>query len=550
MLLIPAYARRSPGASLRLDNVMSGKRLKITASFIAASFAALLVSGCAVGPDFLAPTPPDVTRYTKEPLTPRTASTDAPHGEAERFVNGRDIRAEWWALFRSRALDSLVRRSLAANPSLQAAIATLRSTKETVYAQQGKYFPFVQANFNPVTGQSATAVSSPLANGATSFNLVTAQLLVSYTFDAWGLNRRTVESLQALSDTQRFQVEAAYVTLASNVVVAAIQEASLRGQIDATNMLIDLNVKMLELIRGQFNVGYANRNDVALQEAAVAQIRATLPPLNKALAQQRDLLSALAGRFPSQEPAETFKLTDLRLPIDLPVSLPAQLIQQRPDVRAAEEQLHSTSALVGVAIANMLPNLTISAGRGYTAADTANLFTGPAIFWTVAGNATQPVFDGLNLLHTERAAEGTYEAAAWNYRSAVITAFQNVADSLRAVQNDADELKAANEFKKAAKVSLDLAQQQMQTGYANFLYLLTAQVTYQSAVLSVVLAEAARLSDAAALFQALGGGWWNRIGPPAPEQKFDVATQESKPVAEPGDPITEFFRLFGVADGR
>jgi NodT family efflux transporter outer membrane factor (OMF) lipoprotein len=529
---------------------MSGKRPRNAASFIAASFAALLVSGCAVGPDFLAPAPPDVSRYTKEPLAPRTASTDAPHGEAQHFINGRDIRAEWWALFRSRALDSLVRRSLAANPSLQSAIATLRSTKETVYAQQGKYFPLVQADFNPTTGQSATVVSSPLASGASSFNLVTAQLLVSYTFDAWGLNRRTVESLQALSDTQRFQVEAAYLTLASNVVVAAIQEASLRGQIDATNMLIDLNSKMLELIRGQFNVGYANRNDVALQEAAVAQIRATLPPLNKALAQQRDLLSALAGRFPSQEPAETFKLTDLRLPVNLPVSLPAELIQQRPDVRAATEQLHSASALVGVAVANMLPSLTISANRGYTSTDTAILFTGPAIFWTVAGNATQPVFDGFNLLHTERAAEATYEAAAWNYRSAVITAFQNVADALRALQNDAEAVKATNDFKKAAKVSLDLAQQQMQTGYANFLYLLTAQVTYQTAAIQVVLAEATRLSDTAALFQALGGGWWNRSGPPATEQKFDVATRESKPVAEPGDPVTEFFRLFGVADGR
>jgi NodT family efflux transporter outer membrane factor (OMF) lipoprotein len=408
----------------------------------------------------------------------------------------------------------------------------------------------VQANFNPITGQSAAVVSSPLAVPTPTFSLVTAQLLVSYTFDAWGLNRRTVESLQALSDTQRFQVEAAYLTLASNVVVAAIQEASLRGQIDATNMLIDLNSKMLELIRGQFNVGYANRNDVALQEAAVAQIRATLPPLNKALAQQRDLLSALAGRFPSQEPAETFRLTDLRLPVDLPVSLPAELIQQRPDVRAAEEQLHSASALVGVAIANMLPSLTISAGRGYTATDTANLFTGPAIFWTVAGNATQPVFDGFSLLHTERASEATYQAAAWNYRSAVIIAFQNVADALRAIQNDADALKATNDFKKAAKVSLDLAQQQMQTGYANFIYLLTAQVTYQSAVIQVVQAEAARLSDTAALFQALGGGWWNRGGPPAPEQKFDVATRESKPVAEPGDPVTEFLRLIGVADGR
>jgi outer membrane protein TolC len=198
----------------------------------------------------------------------------------------------------------------------------------------------------------------------------------------------------------------------------------------------------------------------------------------------------------------------------------------------------------------MLPSLTISANRGYTATDTANLFTGPAIFWTVAGNATQPVFDGFDLLHTERAAQATYEAAAWNYRSAVITAFQNVADALRALQNDAEAVKATNDFKKAAKVSLDLAQQQMQSGYANFLYLLTAQVTYQTATIQVVLAEATRLSDTAALFQALGGGWWNRSGPPAPERKFDVATRESNPVAEPGDPVTEFFRLFGIADGR
>ena len=198
---------------------------------------------------------------------------------------------------------------------------------------------------------------------------------MSYTFDVWGQNRRTVELLQAQADSQRFQVEAAYLTLTSNVVVAAIQEASLRAQIDATNELIDINSKMLKIMRRQFKDGYSNRSDVAAQEAALAQVKATLPPLRKALAQQRDLLSALAGRFPSQEPMETFRLAALQLPTDLPLSLPSQLVEQRPDVRSAEEQLHSASAQVGVAIANMLPTLTISPNRGYTATQLAGLIT-------------------------------------------------------------------------------------------------------------------------------------------------------------------------------
>ena len=518
---------------------------------IVASCAAMLVSGCAVGPDFVVPTAPDVSRYTKETLNPRTTATpDAPlHGQTQHFVSGRDIPADWWALFRSRALNSLVQKSLDANPTLQSAIAALRVAKENTAAQQAKYFPLVQANFNPTTGLTAGSVSPVTASGAFPFTLITAQVLVSYTFDAWGGNRRAVESLQATADSQRYQIEAAYVTLVSNVVVAAIQEASLREQIDATNKLIDINVKMLDILRKQFMEGYANRNDVAAQEAAVAQIRATLPPLRKALAIQRDLLSALAGRFPSQEPSETFKLAELKLPTDLPVSLPAQLVKQRPDVRAAEESLHAASASIGVAVANMLPSLTLSGGRGYTGADTATLFTGPNIFWQVAGNATQPVFDGFNLLHLERASVAAYQEAAWNYRSTVITAFQNVADALRAIQNDADALKASSDFEKAAKISLDLAQQQMQTGYANVLYLLTAQVTYFQAVLQLVQAEAARVSDTAALYQALGGGWWNRSAPPAPEQTFEVAAGQAQPVAPASDPVTDFFRMLGAVDG-
>jgi NodT family efflux transporter outer membrane factor (OMF) lipoprotein len=253
-------------------------------SAVAASCAALLLSSCAVGPDFVTPAAPDVDRYTREPLATRTSSTDLRDGQSQHFISGRQVPAQWWGAFQSPAINALVIKAIEANPNLQSTIASLRSAKELVAAQQGKYFPFVQANFNPSRQLVASEISSPLANPTSNMlNLYTAQVAVSYTFDTWGLNRRTVESLKALADSQNFQVEAAYLMLISNVVGAAIQEASLRGQIDATNTLIDVNRKMLNTLRNQLTTGYENRIDVAAQEAAVAQIEATLPPLRKAL---------------------------------------------------------------------------------------------------------------------------------------------------------------------------------------------------------------------------------------------------------------------------
>jgi NodT family efflux transporter outer membrane factor (OMF) lipoprotein len=505
---------------------------------------AVLLSSCAVGPDFVNPAAPDTSRYTKEQLAPRTSSTDAPTGQSQHFIEGRDIPQEWWVLFRSPGLNALVRRALKNNPSLQQTIATLRASKEAVYAQQGHYFPQIQANFIPQRQQSPRVLSEPLATGAppTTFNLYTAQVLVSYTFDVWGLNRRTVEQLQALSDNQRFQVEAAYLTLTANVAVAAITEASLRGQIEAAQEIIAINKKMLDILRKQLQTGYANRNDVALQEAALAQVEATLPPLRKALQQNRDLLAALTGAYASNDPPEKFKLADLQLPIDLPVSVPSQMIEQRPDVRAAQETLHAASASVGIATADMLPTFTISANAGFLNTVLAGLINPANSFWIMTGNATQTLFDGGTLLHDLRGARATYEAAAWGYRSTVVSAVQNVADSLRALQNDADSLKAARDFERAAKISLDLAQQQMQTGYANILILLTAQQTYLQAKTQVVQARAARLSDTAALYQALGGGWWNRIEPPT-EKILDVGTGQAATLVDlPGD---FFGKVFG-----
>jgi NodT family efflux transporter outer membrane factor (OMF) lipoprotein len=491
----------------------------------------VLLSGCAVGPDFVAPAAPEITRYTREPLAERTMAADGPRGEMQRFHLDRDIPQEWWRVFRSPALDVLIARSLQNNPNLQSALATLRASRQAVYAQEGKYFPLVEANFNPTRQQTPSSLAPIPSSGASIYNLVTAQVLVSYTFDVWGLNRRTVESLKALADVQRFEVEAAYLSLTSNIAVAAITEASLRGQIDATEQLISINTKMLSILQRQLTAGYANRSDVAAQEAALAQAKATLPPLRKALQQNRDLLAALTGGFPSDGPNETFRLAELHLPVALPLSVPSQLIEQRPDIRAAEEQLHSASALVGVATANLLPTFTISANGGYTGTALAGLIAPQNLAWSLIGNATQTVFDAGTLLHQLEGAKDTYQAAAWTYRGTVIGAVQNVTDALRALQNDAVALRAARDFESAAKISLDLASQQMQSGNANVLLLLNAEQTYLQATIQVIQAGAARLSDTAALYQALGGGWWNRAGPLA-EKKLDVGTGQTEEIVD------------------
>jgi NodT family efflux transporter outer membrane factor (OMF) lipoprotein len=494
----------------------------------------LLLTGCAVGPDFVHPAAPEITRYTREPLASQTSGTDVAAGHRQRFIAGRDIPQEWWAVFKSPKLDALIAQSIANNPNLQAALATLRANQQAVYAQEGKFFPLVQANFNPTRQQTSGALSAVPASGASIFNLVTAQVQVAYTFDVWGLNRRMVESLQALADVQRFEVEAAYLALTSNVVVAAVTEASLRGQIDATNQLIAINTQMVNTLQQQLDAGFANRSDLAAQEAALAQVKATLPPLRKALAQQRDLLAALAGAYPGQEPRETFKLADLHLPAELPVTVPSQLIEQRPDVRAAEEQLHSASAQIGVATANLLPTFTISADAGFMNTALSHLLAPQNLFWALGVDAAQTIFDGATLLHQLEGARDIYQAAAWTYRGTVIGAVQNVADTLRALQNDADALRAARDFERAAKTSFDLARQQLQNGRANVLLLLNAQQTYLQSVIQVVQAQAARLADTAALFQALGGGWWNRIEPPV-KKTLDVGTGEAAPIADKHD---------------
>ncbi|MGD0429229.1 MAG: efflux transporter outer membrane subunit [Candidatus Acidiferrales bacterium] len=477
---------------------------------IIAAFLLLFAAGCAVGPNFKKPAAPNVTGYTPAPISTTSSTANVTGGEAQQIIDGRDIPAEWWTLFHSQPLNDLIERSLKANPNLKAAQAALIVARENVLAQRGAYYPTVTGGFSATRAKSSSNVSPVTNTNAFNYSFYTPEVSVSFVPDVFGLNRRTVESLQAQDQQARFALAATHITLSANVAGGAIQEASLRAQIDATHQLITINTNELEILRHQFANGYVSRLDVAAQESQLAQIVATLPPLLKESAQQRDLLAALSGGFPSQDLPEKFELSSLQLPQELPLSLPSQLVEQRPDVRQAEENFHSASAQIGIAIANRLPNFALTADAGSMAVVLGHLFEPGPGFWDVGASVAQPILDGGTLLHRERAAKAAYTEAAEQYRSTVLTAFQNVADTLNALQQDADALKAAAEARDAAAVTLDLSKKQYQSGYANYLALLSAEQAYQQAVINLVQAQANRYADTAALFQALGGGWWNR----------------------------------------
>lgn len=480
---------------------MNAIKLKLQMSALA-----VLLSGCAAGPDFKQPDAPQVQGYTKEPLQQKTSSAATLGGDAQQFVEGMDIPAQWWTLFNSPSLNAVIEEALKASPDLQSAQAALRAAQEQLSAQQGAFLPSVSASLAPTRQKQPISAGQ----GASPFNLHTAQVSVSYTLDAFGGNRRQVEGLQAQAEQQKFLLEAAYLTLTSNVVEAAVQEAGLRAQIAATQEVLKVQEQLLALLQRQYALGDVAQADVLTQQAALAQTRASLPPLQKSLAQQRDRLTVLAGRFPSQELEQKFDLASLSLPQKLPLSLPSSLVRQRPDVRSAEAQLHAASAAVGVAAANMLPQITLSANIGSAAAEMGSLFTSGTGLWGLVGGLTQPLFAGGALLHRKRAAEALLEQAAAQYKSTVILAFQDVADSLRALQYDADALQAQDVAERAAAHSLEISRRSVQLGAASPQTLLAAQQAYQQAVINLAQAQAARFADTAALFQALGGGWWNR----------------------------------------
>ncbi len=476
---------------------------------------ALLVSGCAVGPNFHRPPAPPDADYGQAPVTGTTAAAPGPAGRAQEFVPGGGIPQDWWRLYQSAALTGLVERALRDNPNLAAAQAALRQASELYAAERATLIPTVQGGFSAQRARNAIdTLANPtnLPQQNPYYNLFTAELSVSYTPDVFGGTRRAIEMARAERDVARFQLEATYVTLSSNVVVTAIQEASLREQIAATRRLLEAQQEITGTVTGQQELGSASRLDLLAQQAAEAQTAATLPPLDKQLAQTRDALTALLGRLPAAEPAETVHIADLTLPSQLPVSIPAKLIEQRPDVRAAEANLHAASAAVGVAVADMLPQFSIDAQTGSTALQISSLFTRYTNFWSAGASLTQTLFDAGALLHRKRAADAALDQAGAQYRAAVILACQNVADTLHALKADAEALQAAVRAESAARESFEIARGQRELGTISNVALLQSEQTYQQAVLAAVQARANRYADTAALYQALGGGWWNRTG--------------------------------------
>ena len=490
----------------------------------------VVLSGCAVGPDFHRPPPPHDSGYAPLGLPEATSAANVHGGEAQHLVGGADLPFEWWREFHSAALDELVERAFRANPSLPAARAALLQAQESVSAQRGYFFPTIdavyQAERHKVSGNTENSETPGVQASGTNllprqnnggavvpapvfYTFHTAQLTVSFVPDLLGGNRRQVESLTAQAEVQHFNLEATYVTLAANTVATAIQEASLRAQIEATQQVIVADTHALEVLRRQFQLGYAMQIDVDLAESALAQVRTTLPPLQERLEQTRDLIRALVGGMPNDTIPE-FELDSLQLPTEIPTSLPAKLIEQRPDVKAAEAQLHAANAQVGVAVAAMLPQFSISGVYGGNATTLGQMFASGGPFWSLFADVSQPIFHGGTLLHQKRAADAGLKQAAAQYCMAVMAAYQNVGDSMRATFSDAEELSAAVAAEEAAKVTLDLRQRQMDTGYTDYLTLLNAETTYQQALVSRVQAQAVRFGDTVALYQALGGGWWNR----------------------------------------
>jgi NodT family efflux transporter outer membrane factor (OMF) lipoprotein len=465
--------------------------------------APILVCGCAVGPDFHRPAAPTVSAYIREPAAP-------PRAGDQRVMSGADVPGRWWTLFRSPALDRLVDQALKNNADLQSAKAALRSARETYYAQQGALYPSLDAGYN-VTRQQTSNTLAPLLNSNTNlFTLHTAQLNIAYAPDLFGGVRRQTETVAAQAEAQKFETEAAYLTLTANLVAAAIQEASLRNQIAATERIIGLNRDVLALLHAQKDAGQVSGADVAAQEAALALAEQGLPPLRKQLGQQADLIAALSGRLPSEAPPDGIELDGLTLPQDVPLSLPSKLVEQRPDIRVAEANLHAASAQVGVAIANRLPSIALSASAGGSSTQISSLLSQGNGLWSLSAGVTQPIFQGGQLLHRQRAAQASLDQAKAQYRSAVIDAFQNVADALQALQADAQALQAANRAEQSAGASLAIVRKQLELGGVSNVVVLNAEQVYRQALITQVQAQANRYADTVALIQALGGGWWNR----------------------------------------
>ncbi|MBS0287977.1 MAG: efflux transporter outer membrane subunit [Proteobacteria bacterium] len=469
-----------------------------------------LLSGCTVGPQYQRPETPKPSRFTETPLVEKTVSSQGPGGNAQTFYLNSQVPAKWWELFHSPSLTKLINEAFINNPTIGAAKAALKVAQENYRAQAGTYlYPQLDLALGAQREQMAGAGFGNENASPSIFNLFNSQVNVSYNVDLFGKNRSDLAGLCAQIDYQRYQLEAAYLTLAANIVTTAITEASLLKQIKVAKDIIALEEKVLDISKKQFFYGGTSRTVVLTQETQLAQSKTVLPPLEKNLAQTRHSLAALIGSVPSQSDIPAINLDEITLPEEVPVSLPSQLVEQRPDIRAAEALVKQANAQIGVATANLLPQITLSGFYGWQANQLDLLYNPNTLIWNFASAVTQPIFHGGALLAQRRQAIAAFEQAKYQYQQTVLLAFQNVADSLRAIEFDAKALNAQTEAVNSAKELYDISTKQYELGAINYLALLIVQRSYNTAVLSQVQAQEKRYTDTAALFQALGGGWWH-----------------------------------------
>ncbi len=475
------------------------------------------LTACTVGPNFHSPAAPKTRSYTANATPTRTVSIAAAGqvGQAQLIQFGRDIPANWWTLFHSKAINALISKGLAHSPNLTAAQATLREAQQNLKSKVGSLlFPSVsldtiaervKSNKLGLTSSSNSSSTPP----GTTYSLYYATVPVRYTLDLFGGSRREIEEYRAKVDFARYALMAAYLTLTSNIVTTALTVATLEAEKQEIIALIRETQQQTDIVRQQFYQGGVARENVLIQETSLAQTKAELPPIELELAQARHSLAVLVGALPSQIHLPPLYLSDLRLPKHLPLSLPSTLVKQRPDVQEAEANLHVASAAIGVATAALFPRISLSAKPGFSALAINKLFESGSYAWALAAEMTQTLFQGGSLLAAKKAAIASYKYYLAEYKETVLTAFQNVADSLRALEIDARNFKQEFIAEQNAKYNYEIIRKSFKEGGSNYLELLTAQQQYQTTKVTRLKAEGQRYTDTVALFQSLGGGWWN-----------------------------------------
>lgn len=471
-----------------------------------AAFVLTLLGGCAVGPNFHAPELPAAQRYTPDPLPSQTVGSEGIAGQAQSLVSGAEVPQAWWQGFGVPALDHLVQSGLQNNPSLKAAQAALAAAREQMLAGRGALLPALDASLGATRNRANNTVLN-MANEEATYNIFNAQVSASYAVDLFGRQRRIVEALDAQREFRQRELQVAQLTLAADIVSTAVTIASLHAQISVTENIAKVDDEVLTLQRKQLDLGQASKVEVLSQQAELDETLATLPPLRQQLSDATIALAVLTGQPPERMSTPSWQLQDLHLPKELPVSVPSQALARRPDVRAQEALVHAASAHIGVATADLLPQLAITADFGTLNNRFSDLLRNNFSVWSIGGNLLQPVFHGGQLVHERRAAVDVYEQSVASYQATVLSAFQNVAEVLVAIQNDAERVRLAGDAASSAEQSLTLARQSYAVGGTSYLQLLDAQRTAQRARLTLARAQAARFTDSAALFQALAGGW-------------------------------------------